>query len=356
MPVGSLSSGNRPRGRQETTDNLLTPAQASAFARLALANVEREFPNKLDHVMAGAEDVAGPRALHPAFFGSFDWHSCVHAHWMLARILRLQADIPEASLIRTALASHLSAANVAAEVAYFRRPESRAFERSYGWGWLLKLAAELACWSDLDAQRWWRNLAPLAQAVAGRYLDWLPDATYPIRHGVHANTAFALAFAHDYACSCAATALRELVEAKAREWYLADTDAPARWEPSGADFFSPALIEADLMRRILDASEFRHWLARFLPGIEGHEPATLFSPAVVSNRGDPYIVHLDGLNLSRAWCWHAIGRALPPDDPRAMIATAAADAHRAAGMAGIASGEYVGDHWLATFAVLALTT
>jgi hypothetical protein len=339
-----------------STDVLLTRAQASAFARLALANVEREFPHKLDHVMAGPEDVAPPRALHPAFFGSFDWHSCVHAHWMLARILRLQADIPEAALIRKALDSHLCAANVEAEVAYFRRPESRAFERSYGWAWLLKLAAELAGWSDADAKRWSRDLAPLAQAVAGGYLDWLPDATYPIRHGVHSNTAFALAFAHDYARSCEAAALRELVAAKSREWYLADTAAPAGWEPSGADFFSPALIEADLMRRILDASEFRDWLARFLPGIERCEPANLFNPAVVSNRSDPYIVHLDGLNLSRAWCWRAIARALPPDDPRAMIATAAADAHRAAGMAGVSSGEYVGDHWLATFAVLALTT
>jgi hypothetical protein len=339
-----------------STDILLTPAQASAFARLALANVEREFPNKLDHVMAGAQDVAPPRTLHPAFFGSFDWHSCVHAHWLLARILKLQADISEAASIRRALEAHLSAANVAAEVAYFRRPESRSFERSYGWAWLLKLAAELTRWSDVDVQRWSRNLAPLAQAVADVYIDWLPDATYPIRHGVHSNTAFALAFAHDYACSCAATALGELVAAKARKWYLADADAPALWEPSGADFLSPALIETDLMRRILDASDFRDWLARFLPGIEKREPATLFNPAVVSNRSDPYIVHLDGLNLSRAWCWRAIGRALPPDDPRAMIATAAADAHRAAGMAGVASGEYVGDHWLATFAVLALTT
>jgi hypothetical protein len=339
-----------------STDVLLTRAQASSFARLALANVEREFPNKLDHVMAGPADVARPRALHPAFFGSFDWHSCVHAHWLLARILKLQADLPEAGLIRKALESHLCAANVEAEVAYFRRPESRAFERSYGWAWLLKLAAELACWGDADAKRWSRDLAPLAQAVAGGYLDWLPDATYPIRHGVHSNTAFALAFADDYARSCEAGALRELVVAKSRAWYLADTAAPAGWEPSGADFFSPALIEADLMRRILDTSEFRDWLARFLPGIERREPATLFDPAVVSNRSDPELVHLDGLNQSRAWCWRAISRALPPDDPRAMIASAAADAHRAAGMAGVSSGEYVGDHWLATFAVLALTT
>src|SRR5437867_5767749 len=199
MRVGSLSSGGRPRGRQEATDNLLTSARAAGFARLALANVEREFPNKLDHVMAGAADVASPRALHPASFGSFDWHSCVHAHWLLARILKLQADIAEAALIRRTLDSHLSAANVAAEAAYLRRPEARAFERSYGWAWLLKLAQELSCWGDRDAHRWSRDLMPLAYTFAERYVEWLDAATYPIRHGVHTNTAFALAFALDYA-------------------------------------------------------------------------------------------------------------------------------------------------------------
>src|SRR2546427_6315897 len=202
MPVGSLSSGGRHPGRQETTDKLLTPTQAAAFARLALANVEREFPNKLDHVMASAADVASPRVLHPAFFGSFDWHSCVHAHWLLARILRLQPDIPEAALIRTMLESHLCAANVEAEVAYFRRPESHAFERPYGWAWLLKLAQELACWSDADAHCWSQNLAPLAYVFSEHFGEWLADASYPIRHGVHTNTAFALAFALDYARDC----------------------------------------------------------------------------------------------------------------------------------------------------------
>jgi hypothetical protein len=338
------------------TDFLLTRAQASTFARLALANVEREFPNKLDHVMAGPADVAPPRALHPAFFGSFDWHSCVHAHWLLVRLLKTYPDLPEASAIRAALDATLTAANLEAEATYLQRPESRAFERSYGWAWLLKLAAELAGWNDADAHRGSRNLVPLAYAVSERFVDWLADANYPIRHGVHTNTAFALAFALDYARDCDSEVLGAVAEAKARAWYVADVDAPAEWEPSGADFLSPVLIEADLMRRILDAGEFRDWLARFLPGIERREPATLFDPAVVSNRSDPYIVHLDGLNLSRAWCWRAIARALPPDDPRAMIASAAADAHCAAGMAGVSSGEYVGDHWLATFAVLALTT
>jgi len=333
----------------------LTPELASRFARLALANVAREYPNKLDHVVAGPEDVRSPRALHPAFFGSFDWHSCVHAHWLLARILRTHPELPEAGAIRAALHATFAPAHLDAELAYLRRPEARAFERSYGWAWLLKLAQELACWSDVDAHRWSRDLAPLACAFGERYLEWLADATYPIRHGVHANTAFALAFALDYARESGAVALRAAAEAKARAWYLDDVDAPAAWEPSGTDFFSPALVEGDLMRRVLDATAFGGWLARFLPGIAQREPAALFTPVAVSNRADPYIVHLDGLNLSRAWCWRAIAAALPASDERVDIATAAARAHLEAGMRGVLSGEYVGEHWLATFAALALS-
>ena len=333
----------------------LTPELASRFARLALANVAREYPNKLDHVLGGPEDVRAPRALHPAFFGSFDWHSCVHAHWLLVRILKTYPELAEAAAIRAALDATLAPEHLEAELAYLRRPEAGAFERPYGWAWLLKLAQELSSWTDIDAQRWSRDLAPLAQAFAGRYLAWLADATYPIRHGVHANTAFALAFALDYAKDCDAVALRAVVEAKARAWYLGDVDAPGGWEPSGADFFSPALIEADLMRRVLDASVFCDWLTHFLPGIPRGEPAVLFRPVAVSNRADPYIVHLDGLNLSRAWCWRAIASALPADDSRVRAAAAAAHAHLEAGMRGVDSGEYVGDHWLATFAVLALS-
>jgi Protein of unknown function (DUF2891) len=333
----------------------LTHGLASQFARLALANVAREYPNKLDHVMAGPGDVAAPRELHPAFFGSFDWHSCVHAHWLLARVLKTHPDLPEAGAIRAALDTTLTSAKLEAEAHYLRRPEARAFERSYGWAWLLKLAQELSCWSDADAHRWSRDLMPLAYAFGERYVDWLTEATYPIRHGVHTNTAFALAFALDYAGDCDAQVLRGAAEAKARAWYFDDVDAPAAWEPSGADFFSPTLIEADLMRRVLDPAAFADWLARFLPGIAQREPATLFTPALVSSRSDPYIVHLDGLNLSRAWCWRAIAAALPAGDARVDIATAAAHVHQEAGLRGVASGEYVGDHWLATFAVLALS-
>ena len=334
----------------------LSISDASRYARLALANIAREYPNKPDHVIADAQSALTPRALHPAFYGSFDWHSCVHAHWLLVRVLRLFPDIPEAGDIRAALDSTLSAANIDGELAYLSRAESRAFERTYGWAWLLKLAEELAIWKDADAHRWSRDLAPLAYAFVARYIEYLPDATYPIRHGVHSNSAFGLAYALDYAAGCDAATLAELCEAKARLWYAGDREAPAAGEPSGADFFSPALIEADLMRRVLAQAEFARWLEGFLPGIARSEPAALFTPATVSNRSDPFIVHLDGLNLSRAWCWNAIANALPAADARIAVALAAASAHLDAGLAGVASGHYVGDHWLATFAVVALTT
>jgi Protein of unknown function (DUF2891) len=333
----------------------LSISDASRFARLALANIAREFPAKLDHIIVDGA-ATSPRALHPAFFGSFDWHSCVHAHWLLARVLRLHPNLPEAAAIRRAFDARLAPENIETERAYLARPESRSFERTYGWAWLLKLAEELACWSDADAHRWSADLAPLASVFVQRYLDYLPYATYPIRHGVHSNSAFGLAFALDYARTCDVGSLDEACGAAATRWYLGDRDGAARWEPSGADFLSPCLMEAVLMRRVLNEDDFSSWLTAFLPGIDRDEPATLFTPAVVSDRSDAYIVHLDGLNLSRAWCWRAIGAALAEGDPRAAAANTAADAHLAAGLEGVASGDYAGDHWLATFAVLALTT
>ena len=332
----------------------LSIGEASRFAGLALANIEREYPAQLDHVLTSDMDLASPRALHPAFFGSFDWHSCVHAHWMLVRVLESYPELPEARSIRAALSLRLSPKAIAAELAYLRRPEARAFERTYGWAWLLKLAAALASQDDVDVRRWSKALEPLAAAFADRYRDWLNVAIYPIRHGTHANSAFGLAFALDYADRCDAT-LRDLLIAGARKWFRDDRDAPAQWEPSGADFLSPSLTEADLMRRALPSKEIAAWLNGFLPGIAQREPATLFTPVAASDRSDPQIVHLDGLNLSRAWCWRAVARALPRGDPRAPIAIDAADAHLA-GLGAVTSGDYAGEHWLATFAVLALTT
>jgi len=334
----------------------LSLIDAGRYARLALANIDREYPAKLDHVLAGAAALASPRELHPSFYGSFDWHSCVHAHWLLARVVKTYPDSAEAPAVRSLFDERFTPAAIETEVAYLARAESRSFERTYGWAWALKLAEELGTWSGPDAHRWSRDLAPLARAFVQRYLDHLPVATYPIRYGMHSNSAFGLAFALDYARAFDVESLGEACLDKARQWFLPDRAADARWEPSGADFLSPSLIEADLMRRVLDSRDFASWLGDFLPGIDRGEPANLFEPAIVSDRSDGHIVHLDGLNLSRAWCWRAIAAALPAGDRRIPVAGAAAGVHLRAGLEGVASGDYAGDHWLATFAVLALTT
>ena len=333
----------------------LTVAQASNFARLALKGVNKEYPNKLDHIMGASGDVQSPRALHPAFYGCYDWHSSVHGHWMLARLVQRFPDLPERDEIRAVFADHFAAGPLQAEAAYFARPESRTFERTYGWAWLLKLAQELNGWDDPDAKQWALNLKPLADAVAARYVSFFPKQLYPIRTGVHPNTAFGLALAHDYARSVRDDALRQLVEDRARHYYGQDVDAPARWEPGGSDFFSPSLLEADLMRRVLPPEEFRGWFARFLPGTARGEPRELFTPADVLDRTDPQLVHLDGLNLNRAWTMRSLAASLPPDDPARVVLARAADRHAEAGLAQVASGDYAGEHWLASFAVYLLT-
>ena len=327
----------------------LTAQLARSFARTAQDNVRREYPGKPDHVLGSDDDARPPREWHPAFYGSFDWHSCVHMHWLLARVRRLHPGIAEAAQIDALFDRHLTARNIAAECAYLARPESAAFERTYGWAWLLELASELARGSD--AQRWTAALDPLAQAIVARYVDYLPRQRYPVRHGLHANSAFGLAFALDHARSRRLSDLEAVCIDAAMRWFGSDRDAPARWEPSGADFLSPSLMEADVMRRVLPSDDFARWLDAFLPGMASTMPA----PAIVDDRGDPYIVHLDGLNLSRAWCMQGIANALPPDDARVATLGDAAQRHLDAGLAGLASGDYVGVHWLATFATLALT-
>ncbi len=334
----------------------LTPAQASAFARLALKGLDKEYPNKPGDVLNGAGDVKSPRAMHPAFFGCFDWHSSVHGHWMLVRLLRQFPDLPEKQQIRAVLAAHLTAQNLQAEADYFKQPNRQSFERTYGWAWLLKLAEELHTWDDPDARQWSQNLRPLTDVLVARYLAFLPKQTYPIRTGVHPNTAFGLAFALDYARAVQNKELSERIEERSRAYYGRDVDAPARWEPDGADFFSPSLLEADLMRRVLRAEEFAAWFHRYLPGVAQGEPKNLFEPAQVSDRSDPQIVHLDGLNLSRAWCMRSIAAVLPRNDPTRPVLTAAAARHTAAALPHITSGDYVGEHWLASFAVYLLGT
>jgi len=333
----------------------LTRERASAFAKLALKGARKEFPNKPGHVLLNAEDAKTPKALHPAFYGCYDWHSSVHGHWLLVRVLKAYPDLPEAKDIRALLGEHLTADNIKAEVTYFNRPEAKSFERPYGWTWLLKLAEELHTWDDPDAKAWAANLKPLAELLAERYVSYFPKQTYPIRAGVHSNTAFGLTFAHDYATAVGDKKLRALIKERAKAYYGKDTDAPARWEPDGNDFLSPSLCECDLMRRVLPPAEFAAWFHQYLPGAAKGEPASLFVPATVTDRTDPQLVHLDGLNLSRAWCLRGILQTLPKNDPASAGLTASAAKHAEAGLKHVASGDYAGEHWLASFAVWMLS-
>ena len=326
--------------------SLLPPELAARYARIALGHVGREYPNKLDHVLAGAEDAETPRALHPLFYGSFDWHSCVHGYWTLARLLRLFPTLPEAQAIVALFDERFTPAHVAAELRYLDRPTARGFERPYGWAWLLKLAAELRSLPEL---RWAQTLAPLAEAFADRFRDFLPVARYPVRVGTHFNTAFALRMAADYADA----PLLALLQTTAQRWYTADRDCPAWGEPSGDDFLSSALIEAECMRRLLPPAAFLVWFEAFLPGLSERLPATLFVPATVTDRSDGKIAHLDGLNLSRAWCFRALAAALPEADARRVLMIEAANDHLSAALPQVA-GDYMGEHWLASFALLAL--
>jgi hypothetical protein len=314
--------------------------------------VRREYPNLLYHILNGPQDVRQPRELHPVFFGSMDWHSCVHGYWLLATVLRVFPTIVEADEIGRLFDDQLTGAKVNAEIEYLNQPLRGIFERPYGWAWLLMLAAELNRHRSESAKRWSQALAPLTKAIVDRFLVFLPKATYPTRVGTHFNSAFALALALEYGEVAHNDALWKLIEEKARDWYDGDSDCQA-WEPGGDDFLSPALMEAECMRRVLDAEDFSRWLDRFLPRLGDREPSTLFKPAIVSDRSDGKLAHLDGLNLSRAWCWRSIAGTWPSSDRRRSIAVEAADAHFAASLPHVA-GDYAGEHWLATFALLAL--
>jgi hypothetical protein len=274
---------------------------------------------------------------------------------MLVRLLKLFPDLPEADEIRSSLNGDLSAKNIETEVKYLYQPNRKSFERTYGWAWLLKLAEELHGWDDADGKQWLSNLQPLADAIAESYLDFLPKQTYPIRRGVHPNTAFGIAFALDYARAAGHKELEQLLIERSNTYFAHDSNYPADWEPDGDDFFSPCLIEAYLMRRVLRPDEFPQWFHQFLPQLANGEPKSLLEPADVSDRSDPKIVHLDGLNLSRAWCMKGIAKALPEDDPVRKILIESAVRHAQATLPHITSGNYVGEHWLASFAVYMLS-
>jgi hypothetical protein len=333
----------------------LAPATADRFADLALRCVQLEYPNKLSHTLQSDADVRPPRELTPAFYGCYDWHSSVHGHWLLARIARLYPGTPFAAQARSALARSLTDANIAGEVRYFQTAGRASFERPYGLAWLLLLAAELHDWDDPQAQRWATSLAPLEAEAARRLKAWLPKLQYPIRVGEHSQTAFAFGLVHDWAVRVGDEGMRRLIEDRARFFYLHDVSCPLTYEPSGEDFLSPCLAEADLMRRILAPAQYADWLRRFLPAIPQRQSADWLRPGIVTDRSDPKLAHIDGLNLSRAWMLQGIASGLPPHDRRIPALRAAADAHASAALPAVTGEHYEGGHWLGTFATY-LTT
>jgi hypothetical protein len=334
----------------------LDAALAAAFARVALANVTTEYPYHLAHLVRDAADLAPPRTLHAVFFGSYDWHSCVHMHWTLARCLRHAPQAPWAAEVRAHFDARLTAAAVAQELAYVRAPQRASFERPYGWGWLLRLQAELDALAahDAAAARWRDALAPLAAHMVDSLLDFLPRADYPVRTGTHGNSAFALLLALDYAKQAQHPALLRAIGNRARRWFSRDRRYPAAYEPSGDDFLSGGLTEARLMQRVFAGEDggcdFADWWQAFVPPPDAL--AHWLTPVAVSDATDAKIVHLHGLNLARAWCWRGLRPALPPE-LHAAVDTAIA-AHIARSLPAATAGHYVGTHWLASFALLAL--
>jgi hypothetical protein len=328
---------------------------AERFASLALACVHKEYPNKLSHSLNSDADVAPPRKLTPAFYGCYDWHSSVHGHWLLARLVRTFPSASFALPAREALRQSLTAENIAQEALYLRTEGRASFERPYGLAWLLQLVAELREWDDPQARGMASSLRPLEQAALERMNDWLPKLSHPVRIGEHSQTAFALGLMLDYARATGDSKFADLLESKARQFYLGDKDCPSAYEPSGEDFLSPCLGEADLMRRVLPSQEFALWLGTFLPQISPTRKDAWLAPVVSPDPTDPKLAHLDGLNLSRAWMLEGIAAALPKGDKRRPTIMSAAEQHKSAGLAAVTGKHYEGGHWLGSFAVYLVT-
>jgi len=334
---------------------VISDEQAAAFAQLALAGIPTEFPNKPSNTMATAADVRSPREMHPAFFGCFDWHSSVHGHWMLVRLLRVNSTMANAAEVRSVLNDQLTSEKMIAEAAYFREDHNKSFERMYGWAWLLKLVTELHGWDDADAPKWREALRPLEDVIVERAEDYLPKLSFPIRTGVHPDTGFALSLLLDYSRAIENESLEALIIHKAKEFYEQDRNYPAHYEPSGHDFFSSGFNEADLMRRVLKPAEFADWLDQFLPQLRDNSMGAMMEPVEVTDVTDGHLVHLAGLDLSRAWTMEGIAEGLPKDDARRAILLKSAEQHLIAGKKYVDSGHYEGEHWLATFAVYHMT-
>lgn len=333
----------------------LSEKQSADLAQLAIAGLQREFPNKPANVITGPPTILGPKQMHPAFYGCYDWHSSVHGHWMLVRLLKKSPQHPLAEVSRLKLAENLTGPNIDAEAAYFDEKENKSFERMYGWAWLLRLVDELHTWDDPQGKQWRSTLIPLERKIVELTKNYLPRLKQPIRTGVHPDTAFALGQILDYARTVGDKELEALVASRAREYYANDRKYNSDYEPSGEDFFSQSLNEADLMRRILGPDAFSKWLSEFLPDVGTASDSKLMQPVAVSDVTDPKLVHLAGLDLSRAWCMQGIVQGLPKGDVRIASLTNAAKEHAKVGLSYVFSGQYEGEHWLGTFAVYSLT-
>jgi Protein of unknown function (DUF2891) len=353
--VPALPAAAAPVASSAAADAALTPEAAARFAALALKCLHQEYPNHISHTLNSAADARPPHELTPAFYGCLDWHSDVHGHWLLVRLLRLYPDAPFAAPARAALAQSFTAANIDAEVSYLRATGRASFERPYGLAWFLELAAELHRSGDADARRWSATLAPLETEIVARLSSWLPKLHYPIRIGEHDQTAFSFGLIWDWAGVTGDTRMRALLADAAQRFYRDDRNCPLSYEPSGEDFLSPCLAEADFMRRVLDPQAFARWLTGFLPQIPRSASAAAhgpwLAPGVVTDRSDPKLAHIDGLNLSRAWMLEGIAHGLPPQDARIAALRAAAVSHRDAALPAVTGEYYEGGHWLGTFAV-----
>jgi hypothetical protein len=333
----------------------LEAAAAERFAELALHCVHQQYPNHISHTLESDADVLPQRELTPVFYGCYDWHSAVHSHWLLVRLLRRFPDAAFAAEARASIAQSLTPQNIAAELAYLRHDGHGSFERPYGLAWLLQLCSELRRWDDPQAAAWAALLLPLEREAATRLENWAGKLRYPIRVGEHDQTAFSFSLAWDWAGSADDPQMRSVLTYAARRFYLADRKCPLNYEPSGEDFLSPCLAEADFMRRVLDPAAFARWLSGFMPDIPTRSSTVWLEPAIVIDREDPKLAHTDGLNLSRAWMLEGIAGGLPAGDRRASALRAAAELHRQSALPAVTGAHYEGGHWLGAFAVY-LTT
>ncbi len=330
-------------------------ATAERFAKLALDCVQREYPVKIAHSLNSAADAKVPRELNPAFYGCFDWHSSVHGHWMLARLARTFPGSALSIRAKAALGKNLTKSNLDTEAAYVQAPGRAGFERPYGLAWLLQLTSELRSWNDPDARQWAESIRPLETAVVLSLKTWIAKLTHPVRSGEHSNTAFSLGLMLDYAAAAGDQSFGELLKKRARDFYLADRGCPLNYEPSGEDFLSPCLAEADVMRRVLARDEFSRWFAAFLPQVPSNASTAWLRPGVVSDPADGKLAHLDGLNLSRAWMLERIAATLPAGNPRTVALRASSAEHASDGLKAVTGEHYEGGHWLGSFAVHLLT-